>query len=71
MGSASSVFLLLLAVTLVGLGLVIILINWAAVAFVTWRFWRIEKRAGALMLSLLLWLSFASYLNGFIVLQHP
>lgn len=54
----------------VALGFVIILLNWAAVAFVTRRFWRIEKRAGALMLPLLLWVSFASYLNGFIVL-HP
>ena len=52
------------------LGLAIILVNWAVVAFVTFRFWRIERLAGALMLPLLAWLTFASYLNGFMVVAN-
>ncbi len=54
----------------VALGLVITLINGAAVAFVTWRFWRIERIAGILMLPLLGWLTFATYLNGFILTHN-
>ncbi len=52
------------------LGLGIIVVSWGAVAWVTWRFWRIERLAGALMLPLLLWVTFATYLNGFIVLHN-
>lgn len=51
------------------LGFVVIVANWAAVAFTLYRFWRIDRVAGWLLVPLFLWLSFASYLNGFILYQ--
>lgn len=52
------------------LGLVVILMSWLAVAFVTIRFYQIDRLAGLLMLPLLCWISFASYLNAFIVAHN-
>ncbi|MES2984578.1 MAG: TspO/MBR family protein [Pseudomonadota bacterium] len=54
----------------IDLGFIIILLNWVAVAFTTYRFFRIERMAGWLMVPLLLWLSFACYLNGFILTHN-
>lgn len=51
-------------------GLVIIVINWAVVVYVADRFWKAERLAGALMVPLMGWLTFATYLNGFILLNN-
>lgn len=49
------------------LGFTVITANGLAVAFVTYRFWRVDRLAGGLLLPLLAWLIFATYLNGFIL----
>lgn len=50
--------------------LAIIVVNWLAVAVVVKRFWFADRIAGRLMLPLLLWLSFAVYLNAVVVLRN-
>jgi tryptophan-rich sensory protein len=51
-------------------GMQVMLANWLAVAITIALFRRIDRVAAWMMLPLLLWLSFASYLN-FYILQHP
>lgn len=48
------------------LGLMVILANWIAVAVTLYRFSRIDRLAAALIVPLLVWLSFATYLNQYI-----
>ena len=47
----------------------LITFNWVAVLMTVWLFWRVDRRAGLLMVPLLLWISFATYLCWYIV-QH-
>jgi len=51
-------------------GLLIIAFEWVAVLLTLRFFWRINKRAGWLIVLLFLWVSFASYLNLFIYLNN-
>jgi tryptophan-rich sensory protein len=46
------------------LALIDIVILWAMVVWLTISFWRIDRRAGWLMLPYLMWVTFASALNG-------
>ena len=48
------------------LGFAVIVLLWAAIAVTAWKFLRISKPAGVLLLPYLLWVSFASVLNGFL-----
>lgn len=50
--------------------LMILVVNWLAVAVVVKRFWFVDRIAGRLMLPLLLWLSFALYLNAAVVVMN-
>lgn len=45
------------------LGLINIVILWILIVVVTYRFWKINKSAGLLLLPYLAWVSFATYLN--------
>lgn len=56
----SPIFFTLGAYEVAFLWLVVLL---ALIVTATLRFWRIDKRAGALMLPYVLWVSFAAYLN--------
>ena len=47
-----------------GLGLVVIGVLWAALAWTTDRFFRLHAVAGALLIPYLLWVSYAAALNG-------
>ncbi len=47
-------------------GLQIIVATWLAIAITLVLFYRTDKRAGLLLVPLLLWVSFASYLNLYI-----
>ncbi len=49
---------------MLGAGLVVILALWVAVAATTWRFYRLDLRAGWLMLPYVAWVGFATYLNA-------
>lgn len=50
-------------------GLYLLLFNWLAIAVTLLLFWRVNRRAGMLLVPLLAWVSFAVYLNAYIV-QH-
>lgn len=52
------------------LALLDIIVLLAAIAWTTWRFWKISRPAGSLMLSYLLWVSFAIYLNYSVVVLN-
>lgn len=54
----------------IGQGLVIILCGWLAVALTLYFFRRVDKGAALLMVPLLLWMSFATYLNLYIWLHN-
>ncbi|MHB9288633.1 TspO/MBR family protein [Halobacteriales archaeon Cl-PHB] len=45
------------------LGLVVIAVLWVAIVLTLWLFWRVDRRAGLLLVPYLLWVSFAAYLN--------
>lgn len=45
------------------LGLINILILWVLIIVVIYKFWKINKRAGMLLLPYLIWVSFATFLN--------
>lgn len=47
----------------VGLGLGVIAFLWIAIAVTVWAFTRVDRRAGALLVPYLCWVSFAAYLN--------
>ncbi len=47
----------------IALALLVILLLWVLILLSTLLFWRIDSRAGALLLPYLLWVSFAVYLN--------
>ncbi len=53
----------------IGLGLAVITANWLATVLTVYFFARVDKVAAWLMVPLLGWLSFASYLN-FFIWQH-
>ena len=51
-------------------GLVVIALLWLAIVATVWAFYRVDWRAGALLVPYLAWVSFAAYLNyGFWVLN--
>ena len=52
------------------LGLEVILLNLLAIAFTGWFFLRVDRLAGLLILPLLLWVGFASYLNYYILVNN-
>jgi tryptophan-rich sensory protein len=52
-------------------GMAIILFDWFAALLTCIFFWRVKRSAGLLIFPLLLWLSFASYLNFFILQHNP
>lgn len=45
------------------LAFVELLLLWAAICVTMWKFYRIDERAGDLLLPYLLWVTFAAYLN--------
>ena len=45
------------------LGLAGIIPLWVSILLTIWRFWKIDKRAGALLIPYLVWVSFATALN--------
>ncbi|GGL46024.1 TspO/MBR family protein [Halocalculus aciditolerans] len=47
----------------IGAALVVIAVLWVLIAATTWAFARIDRRAAALLVPYLLWVSFAAYLN--------
>ncbi|OYV24753.1 MAG: hypothetical protein B7W99_00660 [Rhodospirillales bacterium 20-58-10] len=49
---------------MLGAGLVVILALWVAVAATSWRFYRLDPRAGWLMAPYVAWVGFATYLNA-------
>lgn len=51
-------------------GMLIILANLVAIGVTLMFFRRVDRWAGAMIAPLLLWVGFASYLNGFIVLHN-
>ncbi len=51
-------------------GLLVIGFEWVAVLLTFLFFWRVNRRAGWLILPLLLWVSFATYLNDYIALHN-
>lgn len=54
----------------VGLGLAVIALLWVAIVATVWAFDRVDRRAAALLVPYLLWVSFAASLNyGFWVLN--
>lgn len=53
------------------LGLINILILWVLIVLVLYKFWKIDKTAGLLMLPYLAWVSFATYLNYSIWILNP
>lgn len=53
----------------IALGFYVLVFTWLAVLIAFLGFYRVNRRAGWLMLPLLLWVSFASYLN-FYILTH-
>jgi translocator protein len=55
---------------LIGAALVEILLLLALIAATTWAFWRVDRRAGLLLVPYLLWLGYASLLNGAIWLLN-
>ena len=55
----------------VGLALAEIAVLWIAIAGTSAAFWRIDKRAAALMLPYLAWVSFAALLNYSIWVLNP
>lgn len=50
--------------------LLVLSLAWAATVLSVIYFWRTERLAGLLMLPLLAWVSFACYLNNYIVLHN-
>ena len=48
----------------IGVALIEILLLWIAIAATTLAFWRIEWRAGLLLVPYLLWVTYATLLNG-------
>lgn len=54
----------------INIGAHIILFSWGAAVITAERFWRIEKLAGWLMAPLVLWLTFATYLNVYIATHN-
>lgn len=52
------------------LALLDIVVLWLAIILTTWRFWKICRPAGRLMLPYLLWVSFAIYLNYSVVVLN-
>ena len=55
---------------LIGAALAEILLLLALIAATTWAFWRIDRRAGLLFVPYLLWVGYASLLNGAIWLLN-
>ncbi len=53
-----------------GLALLVLVLLWAAVALMIGAFYRCERKAAALQIPYLLWLSFAAYLNWVIALLN-
>lgn len=53
------------------LGLINILILWILIIMVLYKFWKINKTAGLLLLPYLVWVSFATYLNYSIWIINP
>jgi benzodiazapine receptor len=53
----------------IGFGMALLATGWGAVLVSVRLFWRADRLAGALMLPLLAWVSFACYLN-FFIWQH-
>ncbi|PZP83487.1 MAG: TspO protein [Azospirillum brasilense] len=51
-------------------GLYIISFGWVATLITLIYFWRVNRTAGLLLLPLMAWISFASYLNGYIVTHN-
>lgn len=51
-------------------GLLILSLAWASTVISAVYFWRVQRRAALLMLPLLAWVSFACYLNNYIVLHN-
>lgn len=52
-------------------GLINILILWILIVIVIYKFWKINKTAGLLLLPYLVWVSFATYLNYSIWIINP
>jgi len=48
------------------LGFVCIIFLWFSIALTIWKFWRLEKISGILLLPYIGWVSFASILNFFV-----
>jgi tryptophan-rich sensory protein len=47
----------------VGLGLGVIVGLWGLIVLTTWTFYRVDRRAASLLVTYLVWVSFAAYLN--------
>lgn len=62
--------ILFFGLQLVGLALVDIAVLLVSIAMTTTAFWRIDRRAGALLVPYLLWVAYASTLNGAIWLMN-
>lgn len=53
-----------------GLSLVVVIAMWIVLVFTVLAFFRIDRLAGLLMLPLLLWVTFATYLNAGVVVLN-
>ncbi len=51
----------------VAMALADLVILWGLIAATTYRFWQVDRIAGALMIPYLVWVSFAGVLNGYIL----
>jgi tryptophan-rich sensory protein len=51
-------------------GMAVILVTWLAAVATTWRFFGIDRSAGMLMLLVVLWLTFANYLQLYIAYNN-
>jgi tryptophan-rich sensory protein len=53
------------------LGLIEIAILWVFIALNIWAFWRIDKRAGYMLLPYIMWVTIAAILNYYVFLLNP